>query len=305
MSHTKFPTNHGIHFILDWDGTVTQKDTLDALVDMCKITRPAAEISSIWTCLTESYMADYEATIKECAPEGKLPTSIPEERKLLLVLEAVEQRSIDRVIDSGLFNDLTPQHIKSGADKAMSTKQIQLRYGYLDFENHLRSRNARYGPEDEDQDIRNFLSVTWCRFLIASCLDVSSVDPLSLGQIYANELEDGIITRARVNPEGKIISSNDKLKTMKRLQQWFEPKPVVYVGDSWTDLECLLAADLGICMQDDPISSTQRKLAEALERLNVHCPHIREWESVDEHRVVWVRDFDEIRAWVSEVDHRA
>ena len=74
--------------------------------------------------------------------------------------------------------------------------------------------------------------------------------------------------------------------------------PKVYIGDSWTDIESLLAADLGICIRDDPMGSSQRKLAEALERLSIPCPRLRDWEQNDEPSVVWVSDFGEIMDWI-------
>lgn len=81
-------------------------------------------------------------------------------------------------------------------------------------------------------------------------------------------------------------------------------RPIVYVGDSWTDIEALLAADLGICVRDEPLGESQRQLTDALERVGVRCLRLRElgeWrvgEGRGEEgggRVVWVRDWEEIR----------
>jgi len=72
----------------------------------------------------------------------------------------------------------------------------------------------------------------------------------------------------------------------------------VYVGDSWTDIECLLAADLGICIRDSPMGSSQAKLAEALTRLGISCLRLKDYKDADEWGVVWASDFAEICDWV-------
>lgn len=300
-------TAQRFHFILDWDGTVTQKDTLDALIDICKTIKPAAEVSSTWNHLTQAYLSDYEAAIRHNAPNNQLPRSVPKERELLLELEAVEQRSIDRVSSSKIFQGLTLQLIQDGARNALANKHVQFRRGYIDFENHLDRNNSHVGAHN---DTRSFLSVNWSRYFISSCLQVHSIVPTNLGQIYANELQDlgtntgstGIIIPADANPSGIIISSNGKLRALKNIRDSHRPaKVIVYVGDSWTDFEALLEADVGICIRDDPITSTQRKLADAFNRCRINCPHISEINTITTTKegwnVVWARNFEEIERW--------
>ena len=77
---------------------------------------------------------------------------------------------------------------------------------------------------------------------------------------------------------------------------------IVYIGDSWTDFECLLAADLGICTHDDPPTSTQRKLMDSFQRVGVHCPHMQDLKEADDWGVVWAEDFTEILQWARRLD---
>jgi phosphoglycolate phosphatase-like HAD superfamily hydrolase len=44
---------------------------------------------------------------------------------------------------------------------------------------------------------------------------------------------------------------------------------VIYVGDSATDLEALLAADVGVCVRDEIMGASQLELADALTRIGV------------------------------------
>ncbi|KAI9870045.1 MAG: hypothetical protein M1830_004754 [Pleopsidium flavum] len=82
----------------------------------------------------------------------------------------------------------------------------------------------------------------------------------------------------------------------------------IYVGDSVTDLECLMLVDVGICIRDEPLGSGQGTLKEVLERISVDCMWIGEmnnppWSCSDliarsngtKHVLWWARDFEEIR----------
>ena len=51
-------------------------------------------------------------------------------------------------------------------------------------------------------------------------------------------------------------------------------RPILYVGDSSYDFDALIAADVGICVQDDPMRSGQRELKETLERVGLEVLHL-------------------------------
>ena len=55
-----------------------------------------------------------------------------------------------------------------------------------------------------------------------------------------------------------IKTSLDKLRRLLKIKNshgTLESQPLIYVGDSITDFECLLEADLGICIRDDLCNS--------------------------------------------------
>jgi hypothetical protein len=144
--------------------------------------------------------------------------------------------------------------------------------------------------------------VNWSRHFISSCLKAAGV-AVDSSIILANELDgfaEGKPSTGQISSDGemKIIASVDKLKHLEKMRK-ASAAPIVYVGDSWTDIECLLAADLGICIRDEPMGSSQRKLTEALERLRIGCPPLSSSDEADGSQVVWARDFVEIQAWAN------
>ena len=284
-----------IHWILDWDGTITQHDTLDTLVSVAASTKPAFPTSDRWSQVTKAYLQDYTVTLDNLISGSRLPATVLEEKDLLHQLRAVEKRSLTRVSDSGIFTGLTRAKLDQGARSAFETRQIEMRNGFEGFFQYTQNRISQ-------GDEFTILSVNWSRRFLASCLAASG-SPVPLPNILCNELEgldrDAPSTGRIVS---SIIASGDKLRELECLRgkdlSSIDNRTIVYIGDSWTDLEALLAADLGICIRSDPMGSAQQKLADALERLDIVCPRLSHWpKSDDEWRVVWVRDFEEIRAW--------
>jgi 2-hydroxy-3-keto-5-methylthiopentenyl-1-phosphate phosphatase len=311
-----------LHWILDWDGTLTKRDTLDALVNIAQDFKPTSNVSDAWRRVTQAYISDYEETIKKLVPDGRMPQTLEAERKLLKQLEDVEWRSIKRLSASRIFEGLTADAVEAGAERAMGSGQVQLRTGVQDFlQLAQRLQNPdRTGAESVRIDV---LSVNWSQRFIAGCLraaapniktrtptSVHAKDKETQGKndgsteicIYSNELqgiERGGSSTGVVCADGdaKIISSSVKLAYLESLRG--SALPVVYVGDSCTDLECIIAAELGICIRDNPMTSSQFKLKDALQRLGVECPHIRALDVADQRSVVWAEDFTEIAQWMT------
>ncbi|KAH6612581.1 hypothetical protein C7974DRAFT_405871 [Boeremia exigua] len=293
-----------VHWILDWDGTISQHDTLDALVSISASAKPGSPVLDEWNRVSEAYVSDYTAAIARLAPEGNLPKTIQKEKLLLHALKSVEQASLDRVSSSGIFAGLTRKLLGEGTNELIKSKRVEIRPGFTEFLGFSQTRG---------NDHMNLLSVNWSRYFIDCCLGAAGAT-IQRDSIYANELdgiECGSVSHGQIGPSSDadmlIISSGDKLEHMDRLRkQHHESRnsnaalstPAVYVGDSWTDIECLLEADLGICIRDEPLSSSQKKLSERLQSLGVRCPHLSAWSESDAVQVVWARNFHEIKEWV-------
>lgn len=296
-----------IHWILDWDGTITRRDTLDALVSIAASAKPDSRVPKEWQRVSDAYMSDYNDAIKKLAPGGELPKTIQDEKRLLLALSSIEQSSLDRVSASGIFAGLTRQLIEEGAKNLINSKNVELRKGFASF---LESAQKR--PHDR----LDLLSVNWSRQFIGACLRAAD-KPVQKSSIYANELdgiEDNMVSHGHISPKNDaemlIISSADKLRYLNKLRNQptsghiASSAPIVYIGDSWTDIACLLEAHLGICIRDEPLGSSQKKLADRLQSLGVRCPHLSDWRHADESQVVWARDFTEIQDWAGSNSER-
>jgi hypothetical protein len=65
---------------------------------------------------------------------------------------------------------------------------------------------------------------------------------------------------------------------------------ILYIGDSMTDIECLLEADIGIVMS----FKGNGNLMETFGRYNINIPHISFWEPQPEKSIWFARDFQDI-----------
>jgi 2-hydroxy-3-keto-5-methylthiopentenyl-1-phosphate phosphatase len=293
-----------IHWILDWDGTITRRDTLDALVSIAASAKPDSPVLEEWQRVSDAYMSEYNDAIKKLAPGNELPKTVQDEKRLLLALSSVEQASLDRVSVSGIFAGLTRQLVEEGTKSLINSKKVELRKGFASFLDSTQKR-----PHDR----LDLLSVNWSRQFIGACLKAAD-KPVQKSSIYANELdgiESNLVSQGHISPKNDaemlIISSADKLRHLNQLRNQHSESssaPTVYIGDSWTDIECLLEADLGICIRDEPLGNSQKKLADRLQSLGVRCPHLSEWRQADEPQVVWARDFTEIQDWVGSYSER-
>jgi phosphoglycolate phosphatase-like HAD superfamily hydrolase len=283
---TSSPHSKPIHWILDWDGTLTQKDTLNALVSIAAATKPTFPTHDRWKSVVDAYISDYTSTLASLTPNDNLPHTLAAESKLLKDLKPVEQRSLDRVSESKIFEGLTRDSLADGAKKAVQSGEVALRSGSVDFVQSISATNDRL----------HILSVNWSRHFIASCLEAAGIN-LDRDLIFANELagiEEGEASTGEIRR--KIIASDDKLRYLETMRDMGRGE-VVYVGDSWTDIECLLAADVGICIRDEPRGSSQGKLAEAMERLGVSCVPLLGGAESQGSQVFWARDFVGILEW--------
>ncbi|KAF2280682.1 uncharacterized protein EI97DRAFT_446900 [Westerdykella ornata] len=311
MPKPRIDPAHAIHWIVDWDGTLTTRDTLDALVHVASRAKSETAVLEAWRRITSAYLSDHASTLKALFPNGTLPSTVVAERSLLEKLKAVERRSLDRVIQAGLFKDLNTSIMEKGGSECVKGGEVRIRTGASECLRHIRKRIERHGY---DLDAIDVLSANWSQYFILGCLKATLDDAglqgsvagtdesLPFVSIYANELV--FSNSATQDSSHQLLSSADKLAYLQNLRlsnpYTMRPIPVVYIGDSWTDFESLLAADLGICIRDDPLGSSQATLKDSFERLSIECPHITEWEKCGEWSVVWARGFDEILKWVKE-----
>lgn len=305
------PKRRPIQLICDWDGTLTKQDTLHlvAKVAYYKIGLPLdGEASSYpapavsWRTLGNAYQEAYDRHKENYQPEQSQRKTLAEERRWLASLKDVELTGVKGAEEAEIFKAVTAAGVESGATAAVQSGNIMLRPGWLD----LVDMAVGNDPKAADKTPGSFeiLSVNWSRTFIRSAILASltkhtmtspetarRVDGYLKTQmvVHANEISglhypDG--SSGRLCDSGEIIrTSADKLDILpthchmsinanERVPPRESQALVVYVGDSDTDMECLIAADVGICIQDEPLTSAQSRLREMTDRLGISMRHI-------------------------------
>jgi hypothetical protein len=305
-----------IHLLLDWDGTLTRKDTL-ALVGSIAYHANSNKSLPPWSNFVNGWMNDYTDHANHYEPITSARTTLDQERQWLASLAPIENKSVHRVESSGIFKRVKASHVDHIAASSIKSGDLQLRSHWDSLFNTLLA--------DPSNRI-SILSVNWsARFirqsLLAASSNLASPENESLSsyiqtmEIQANEIShlehtDGSDGRLSKDSSTGIRTSADKLlrlplrcqqklnksvPTSKSAEQ--EEEIVVYIGDSATDLEALLAADVGICIRDDPMGSSQKELSDTLQRIGVSIRHLDEGIDVEQktdHVVYWTHGFDQV-----------
>jgi hypothetical protein len=311
-----------IHVVLDWDGTLTTRDTLH-LVSSIGFRRNAPAVS--WSDIVQAYLADYAAHEQAYRPPKENRREIADESAWLASLCAVENRSVVRVEKAGIFRGVKEEDVVKAGTDAITNGKIEMRSGWMGLLFHgldVQSAEARSSRVE-----LSLLSVNWSGLFIRSCLlrlvaaDGSvglQLDPritmINNLRIQANEIHEGA---PRHGPE--IRTSNDKLSSLRELrstlvglksqvsQEGIQSPLLIYVGDSATDFDALLFADIGICVRDEPTGSSQKELAETFERVGISIKPLEElrWHSAatkqDQTTVWWTRDLNQVTGLISQI----
>jgi 2-hydroxy-3-keto-5-methylthiopentenyl-1-phosphate phosphatase len=248
-----------LSIVVDWDGTLTKKDTLHIVAAIGYDYNHDSALTP-WDDIVEAYLVDYSQYENKYEPSTEKRRTIPEESTWLASLKDVEERSVQRVQEAGIFNGVTHHDICEASISAIRDEKIQLRNGWKQL---LASAD---GPVIDRQKHRkvSILSVNWSATFIRDCLrnattiSQSENDILECVPICANEIHTHVPS---------IRTSADKLAAFKKIRD--DTSRTLYLGDSATDFDCLIAADVGICVRDEPMGSSQRELKETLERIGI------------------------------------
>lgn len=237
--------------VVDWDETITEEDTMAILSHATK--DPAR-----WPEFVDAYMADLEEQERAFGERETLAAHF----EFLGSLGPVEMKSVRRIEQSGVFRGITHGAIRDAADR------VVLRDGFETFCENLASGI-----------MREILSVNWSDEFIRHALD-GKVE-VSLWTITANHIyfgEDGSATgKVSKDQEGGLRTGLDKLGHLERRKASVREtqggdKLLVYIGDSNTDLPCLLEADIGI------VFGNNTSLQKNLDKYGIE---VRPWTKVD------------------------
>lgn len=303
-----------VHLVLDWDGTITHKDTLHFLGKICadnalarsnkQDDEPTATAGASWDELVKAYSDEYSSHAVHYVPKKTQRSTIAEEKEWLASIDPVESRSIRRVEKAGVFKGVTTAAVKDAAVKAVESGELALRNGWADA--------LVQGSKI------TILSVNWSATFIRESLlaavakesDAELLQKAVAGiDIIANEIDglddpagsSGLLNTSQSGADGRsgVRTSADKLANMPTPVKYGGDGLVVYVGDSATDFEALLAADVGICIRDEELGSGQKELADMLARVGVQVHRIKllaEMPPADDSVVTmyWAKNLQEV-----------
>lgn len=304
--------------MLDFDGTITMKDTMLAygtIADNRDVRlgrRPTG--SETFKNFGTAWMDDYSAHGKDYSPKPEDRKDIMEEITWLASLAKIESASARRVEQSEFFRHVNRDDVQKASESLLENGNIALRAGWQRLFEKAASQSDPGVFDVGDSGLHlSINSVNWSETFIRatmknaarrSSLDTRISHSIDSMVIKANELyglddPDGASGCLDRKDSMSTRTAEDKSFNLTALQM--DNTHYVYVGDSPTDLQCLLAADLGICIRNDPLSSSSKELADVFARTGYEVPHVSDCKSWsdrhfkgDKSALLWARDFDEI-----------
>ena len=300
-SLTTSPRRMPIHLLLDFDGTITEDDTTSVLA---KIGLEQHEIhettAASWDDLSSAYLSDYCEHLDTYQPTAENRKIFEQECDWLRSLHDVEEKSFKRACEGNVFQHFRNLDYSSFAKEvrnAMSDGRVRVREGWRQLFEAVQEYNTRL-PKEHVCAYVSVVSISWSRRWILECLvaaglsrrqdevfsekDVGgttterevSETQVKCSEIFSNEIgeftEDHIDHDYRWHYASLVHDSGNKLHVQQQIRKKLDDESLlIYIGDSVTDLECLVEADFGICLRSTPMTRGQQELALTCERLGI------------------------------------
>ncbi|KAI1434706.1 hypothetical protein GGR50DRAFT_390029 [Xylaria sp. CBS 124048] len=297
---------------LDFDSTITVEDTVSQLADFAlRFHRrrdqdghisthdgPSTsstsvldggqdrDLSSRWNDVVRAYMTDHQAHVSTYTPRPEDRQTVEAEIAFLHSLRPLEMKSLARIDACALFRSIGRDVLREAGRELVRDGSVRLRPGFTDFVRAALVKGWRV----------HVVSVNWsAAFIEGACgFAEGEVD------VFANEVREGDGAVRGPSEEllnegwdGRNITNSldkrDVVRAVMRMRD-LKGKPLLYFGDSTTDLECLLEASRGVVMADDEGST----LMKTLRRIGKRVPHARDADGNDD--LIWVSNFEELMA---------
>lgn len=270
---------------LDFDGTITVKDTIGELAKFALGVRAeqGKDLSREWDGVVKAYVDDYGRYVDEYHV-GESERCLPEhEVAFLRDMKPVELTSLRRINGCQVFKGLSRETLRDAGRDAVKAGTVKLRPGFKQF---IEKRTASGWKVW-------IISVNWSSAFIEGVLDSPGIT------VVSNHVQhDGSVTGPDIfNKDGhgprNLTNSCDKLDAMNALleEESLRSGPSFYFGDSITDLECLLAAGHGVVISDREDS----KLLVTLRRIGNDVPHVTAKSKLEaKYRLSWASTYEEV-----------
>ena len=264
--------------ILDFDGTITAKDTIGDIATSCLSYQRdhGVDLTRSWDHILQQYMVDNEHYKHNFKESEESRTTLDQEIAFLRGRKEVEETSDRRVEVSGLFNGIDKDYLFSAGKEAVANGSVQIRPGFKDFIQTMTQKGWTI----------SIMSVNWSASFIHGAISEPDID------VVANEIspEGRLVGPELLKRHGwdtVLVSSADKLHAMQSTVEDTAASRSFYFGDSTTDLECLVSTN-GVVMSDDGESS----LLQTLRRLGYTVRHVKDCDAGV--KICWARNFQEV-----------
>ncbi|KAL2212259.1 hypothetical protein CC79DRAFT_1364540 [Sarocladium strictum] len=260
-----------MHLIFDFDGTITQKDTIGVLVNSALDWHKerGQDLASRWDDAVAAYIEDTKALKESFKPIEAERRSLEEEREFLAAQYEVDEASLNRVSASGIFADLTASDFYRFGQEAVVSGNVVIRPGFQELVTLAAKRSWKV----------HVISINWSRHFIAGVLGSFDEKPI----ISNDPSDDGRIEGPKIL-QRRVTGTQDKLEALQYVTANSADK-VVYFGDSVNDIECLLRG--GIVIADNEYTSllrTLRRVGVQTSRLSLQTANAN---------LTWAKDFTE------------
>lgn len=324
-----------VHLVLDFDATLTVRDTIILLreIPLQRNRRLGREAFTVpeWSTLEQAYMEDYNRHKKAEADldngrekhAGSLLDRAKDYSEMLARRRALEERSMQRLVGWDFFRGVTRADVASAANAVVGDGRLEMRAGWSQMLEMFLPSSGQHSAADNPRV--SIISLNWSRtFIRQSLLSALEAEQRNNPHLARFIREDLTVAACEVagldEPDGSsgqihtdVLSNIDKLRYLPPASQRFdirhtgrqrdsEAPYLVYVGDSSTDFDCLMAADTGIwlCPAGD-IEEAKRKCGQVFKPLELKVRPIshgdQEGGEVDE--LLWAQDFEQITQYLS------
>ncbi|KAK4103073.1 hypothetical protein N658DRAFT_467526 [Parathielavia hyrcaniae] len=273
--------------LLDFDGTITQHDTLSSLITLAIADNDNRTLTQLWADIVDDYVASHQRHAASYAgPPAERRRTLREELAYLESVRGVELRSVAREERGGI----NTSRVEGEEDGGNGSEGEEVKKGAVVVRRGLGEFLEQQASRGWDVAV---VSVNWSGEFIRGVVE-AVCEPgqgrETVMRMVANGIgfPDGCVEGPKELGGEPLVSAGDKLRAMKSLRRGWEEDNVVYFGDSTTDLACLVAADLGVVIADDGES----KLLKTLKRLGFGVSHVG--EARGESKLVWAKDFVEV-----------
>eukprot|EP00833_Pecoramyces_ruminatium_P002485 jgi/Orpsp1_1/1176517/evm.model.c7180000057904.1 len=202
-------------FALDFDETLTQKDTLNLII---KCTKEIELNSLIWKRLSQRYCNYATFSRDEYFKKHKNPSI----EDYCESFRANEMDSIENIIESKCYDDISRESLFN-----IGKAEAKLHNEVPEFLSQL---------IDENMPV-NIISANFSSDIIKGAL--SNIINGDMINVYSNDLEFNENNISNGNIITNYVVANDKLRLLNKLCNNNYDSETIYIGDGLTDILCM------------------------------------------------------------------